>query len=274
MQRNIRSTVLVGFGFLLGVFAPLAWGTLATQAQTQANCLNFPETGFSVCGKFKDYWQQHGGLAQQGFPISGEFIETSALNGRPYTVQYFERAVFELHPENQPPNDVLLSQLGTYLGKANYVPGFPSTPGATPFYENRNDPVGTLKSFYNAITRKEYERAYSYFNGAPNPLPDLAPPYNQFVQGYADTTLVTLAVGKVTVGAGAGNLFANFSAVVTATHTDGSTHTFAGCYVMHRVNDGISPNPDDVLWHIYSANLSEVPANSSLDTLLAQPCNP
>jgi branched-chain amino acid transport system substrate-binding protein len=29
-------------------------------------------------------------------------------------VQYFERAVFELHPENQAPNDVLLSQLGTF----------------------------------------------------------------------------------------------------------------------------------------------------------------
>ncbi|MFL5735444.1 MAG: alpha/beta fold hydrolase, partial [Chloroflexia bacterium] len=36
------------------------------------------------------------------------------LNGKPYTVQYFERAVFELHPENAAPYDVLLSQLGTF----------------------------------------------------------------------------------------------------------------------------------------------------------------
>jgi hypothetical protein len=28
-------------------------------------------------------------------------------------VQYFERAVFEHHPENAAPNDVLLSLLGT-----------------------------------------------------------------------------------------------------------------------------------------------------------------
>lgn len=31
-----------------------------------------------------------------------------------YTVQYFERAVFEYHPEKQVPFDVLLSQLGTF----------------------------------------------------------------------------------------------------------------------------------------------------------------
>ena len=58
---------------------------------------------------FLDYWNAHGGLAQQGFPISEEFVEKSDLNGQEYTVQYFERAVFEMHPENQPPYDVLLS---------------------------------------------------------------------------------------------------------------------------------------------------------------------
>jgi hypothetical protein len=59
-------------------------------------------------------------LAQQGYPISDEFTEVSDLNGQPYTVQYFERAVFEDHPENQPPNDILLSQLGTFQHKAKY----------------------------------------------------------------------------------------------------------------------------------------------------------
>jgi hypothetical protein len=35
-------------------------------------------------------------------------------------VQYFERAVFEYHPENAAPNDVLLSQLGTFRYKQQY----------------------------------------------------------------------------------------------------------------------------------------------------------
>src|SRR4051812_30859431 len=81
-------------------------------AHAQTNCRTFPVTGKTVCGKFLAYWDEHGGLAQQGYPISGEFSEVSDVDGKTYTVQYFERSVFELHPNNQPPYDVLLSLLG------------------------------------------------------------------------------------------------------------------------------------------------------------------
>ncbi len=46
-----------------------------------------------------------------GFPIS-EALQERAADGKTYTVQYFERARFELHPENAPPYDVLLGHLG------------------------------------------------------------------------------------------------------------------------------------------------------------------
>src|SRR4029078_543512 len=82
----------------------------------------FQETKKTLGGLFFDYWTTHGGLRQQGYPISEEFAEVSDLNGKPYTVQYFERAVFEYHPENAPPYDVLLSQLGTFQYKAKYTP--------------------------------------------------------------------------------------------------------------------------------------------------------
>jgi hypothetical protein len=227
-----------------------------------------------VCGRFLDYWKSHGGLAQQGYPLSEEFTETSDLNGRPYTVQYFERAVFEHHPENKSPNDVLLSQLGTYLGEEKYTQGFPATSGQAPFYEDRTDPAAALVSYYNAVNREEYERAYSYFEGAPNPPPSLAPPFAQFVQGYADTASVALAVGKFTTDAGAGNIFAAVPVAIIATHTNGSKETFSGCYIMHRVNDGISDNRNDVLWSIRSAKLAPAAANATLDQMLSQTCAP
>ncbi|MEO8285903.1 MAG: hypothetical protein ABI670_05670 [Chloroflexota bacterium] len=84
------------------------------QAVNNTNARFFPETKHTVGGVFRTYWEQNGGLAQQGFPISEEFTEVSPLDGKSYTVQYFERAVFELHPENKAPFDVLLSQLGTF----------------------------------------------------------------------------------------------------------------------------------------------------------------
>jgi hypothetical protein len=72
----------------------------------------FPETGHTVKNRFLSYWEQHGGLAQQGYPLTDEVQERSDIDGKVYTMQYFERAVFELHPENAPPYDVLLSLLG------------------------------------------------------------------------------------------------------------------------------------------------------------------
>lgn len=52
----------------------------------------FPETGHSLAYGFKEFWENNGGLAIFGYPISEEFVE----NGR--TVQYFERARFEYNP--------------------------------------------------------------------------------------------------------------------------------------------------------------------------------
>jgi hypothetical protein len=90
------------------------------------NPLIFAETRFTVGGSFRSYWEAHGGLAQFGFPLSDEFVEESELDGQPYTVQYFERAVFEWHPENAPPYDILLSQLGTYRLRQVYPEGPPA----------------------------------------------------------------------------------------------------------------------------------------------------
>jgi hypothetical protein len=73
----------------------------------------FGETGKRVGGLFLEYWKSNGGIARQGYPLSEEFKEVSPVNGKTYTVQYFERAVFEWHPENQAPFQVLLSPLGT-----------------------------------------------------------------------------------------------------------------------------------------------------------------
>ncbi|MEO5951233.1 MAG: hypothetical protein ABIQ44_02075, partial [Chloroflexia bacterium] len=82
----------------------------------------FPETGKTIGGLFRKYWESHGGLAIQGYPISEPFTEISDLDGKAYTVQYFQRAVFELHPENPAPYDVLLSQLGTFRYQSKYPP--------------------------------------------------------------------------------------------------------------------------------------------------------
>jgi hypothetical protein len=73
----------------------------------------FPETGHSLSYGFLYYWQHNGGLLQFGYPISEELEEVSATDGVKHTVQYFERARFEYHPENKgTPYETQLGQLG------------------------------------------------------------------------------------------------------------------------------------------------------------------
>ncbi|MEO8288619.1 MAG: hypothetical protein ABI670_19550 [Chloroflexota bacterium] len=72
----------------------------------------FAETRHSLGGEFLDYWRLQGGLERFGYPISEELSETSTTDRRTYTVQYFERARFEFHPDNVEPYRVLLGQLG------------------------------------------------------------------------------------------------------------------------------------------------------------------
>ena len=97
------------------------------------NVVYFPQVGHTLRGAFHNYWERYGGLPQFGYPLTEEFAEGG------YTVQYFERARFEYHPENQPPYDVLLGLLGhtVTVGRAGQAPFLPvqPPPGAIYFPE-------------------------------------------------------------------------------------------------------------------------------------------
>ncbi len=79
----------------------------------------FTQTQHNMRGGFKTYWEQHGGLAQFGYPITEEFQETNPVDGKVYTVQYFERNRFEWHPEFKgTPAEFQLGLLGLQVIKA------------------------------------------------------------------------------------------------------------------------------------------------------------
>jgi len=96
-------------------------GNAPDQHASTTNPRFFPDTGKTIGGTFRTYWETHGGLAQQGYPISNEFQEVSQTDGKTYTVQYFQRAVFEYHPEYAGTKDeVLLSLLGVFYDKKKH----------------------------------------------------------------------------------------------------------------------------------------------------------
>lgn len=103
------------------------WFTFPKNGNT-GRCKVFAETGHAVCGAVLNAWRKSGlkldtrnavseaeSLALFGLPLSDLQTETMA-DGKQYQVQWFERARFELHPENSAPYDVLLGLLGNEVG--------------------------------------------------------------------------------------------------------------------------------------------------------------
>lgn len=117
MSQNVkRGLSIMAALALVGVGLPVASGSYAQSAISRT----FPQTGHTISGKFLTYWDSHGALAQQGYPISEQMQGVSPTDGKTYTMQYFERAVFEAHPENAAPNDVLLALLGVFRYQEKY----------------------------------------------------------------------------------------------------------------------------------------------------------
>lgn len=81
----------------------------------------FKETGHNVSNKYFEFWNSHGGLVALGYPITEERVEVNPAEGKEYTVQYFERSRFELHPEFAgTPYEVQLGQLGAQVYAQKY----------------------------------------------------------------------------------------------------------------------------------------------------------
>ena len=140
-----------------------------------------------------------------------------------------------------------------------------------PRYENRNDALGLLRSYYNAVNRQEYRRAFNYWESNAFAPTFNAAAYRRFVQGYANTVSVALQTGASRSEGAAGSIYTSIPTVLVATHTDGTVHRFSGCYVMRRTRVP-SSNPESAFWHIYSAQMRVTPAGVAASTLLARGC--
>lgn len=144
----------------------------------------------------------------------------------------------------------------------------PTIPPVSPneeHYHDRGSPVSLLASYFNAINRKEYRRAWEYWETPPNPS------FEDFMQGYAETVSVFLMVSPPTfIEGAAGSQYTSIPALMLATHADGSRYAFVGCYVVRRAN------PDagavDEGWSLYDATVHATPNNTTDATLLIRAC--
>lgn len=103
-----------------GLLGTAPFAPVANVAAREPSCAHVAATSHTLCGDFRAYWQNHGldfgdpgmsyreSLALFGYPLSEAFVDPATG----LLTQYFERAIFEFHPENVVPYQVQLKLLG------------------------------------------------------------------------------------------------------------------------------------------------------------------
>lgn len=107
-----------------------------------------------------------------------------------------------------------------------------------PYLDDRSDASAVVRSLYNAVSRKEYARAWDYF-GEAKPAKDFA----EFAKGYEATERVDVETGAVSSEGAAGSIFYNIPVAIRAVDKDGTEKVFAGCYTARQVNGSIQEPP-------------------------------
>lgn len=141
------------------------------------------------------------------------------------------------------------------------------------YLDDRSNPIQLLKSYYNAINRKEYVRAYYYWAQNGNKTTSQPPPYPQFEAGYAKTKAVQLTTGKVNSQGAAGTFYFQVPVKIVATQTNGSKQAFVGCYTIKQPNPAVFGAPPFIPMHIYSAKIQQVPNKANTALLMQRSCS-
>jgi hypothetical protein len=167
---------------------------------------------------------------------------------------------------------VARSGLATACGTANATP-LPWAAGGTSidaaqYIDDRSAGEVVMRSYYNAVNRREYTRAYGYWEPGAAGLAA----FDTFAAGYANTKSVTLLTKPGTTDAGAGQLSYSVPTVVTAANADGSTTIFSGCYKLHLGSPNIQATPPFQPLAIQSARIAQAASGSNPNDLLNSAC--
>jgi hypothetical protein len=169
-QRNFGRVAVYA-----GVIGAMAVSLIPAGAHTASAQGNSRKIGdFNVSGRFLDIWSAHGNdqanTYVNGLPITDVHSEISTENGKAYDTQWFERAKYEAHPENQAPYDVLLGRLGANQvagrGRIDPATGKVSDPADAAFagIDKPADVNGTTKVWFQETRHSVSGKILQYWN--------------------------------------------------------------------------------------------------------------
>ena len=118
------------------------------------------------------------------------------------------------------------------------------------YLDDRSTPEAVISSFYNAIDRHEYARAWSYYQDGEG-----VAAFDAFVKGYETTASVLVSFGQSAQEGAAGSTYYEQPVYLDVTNTDGSHAKFGGCYTLRLVQPANQAEPPFRPLHIVSGKL-------------------
>ena len=140
-----------------------------------------------------------------------------------------------------------------------------TNPAPAGYLDDRSTPSQVIVSLYNAINRREYARAYGYWN---NP----SVPFSAYASGYQDTASVELVFGQITGDPGMSQVFFTVPVMLKTTARNGSQANFAACYIVHEVSQDVLSSPPAMPMGIERGQARPADANVSDAANLATAC--
>ncbi|MEA5079049.1 MAG: hypothetical protein VB013_10815 [Anaerolineaceae bacterium] len=200
------------------------------------------------------------------------FLQPGNFGEPPFDPMFFDQYSPSVVDAGTSDADALASACSTTdltQGLNAEAPGFASVSdiSSSNYLDNRSGAVEVVSSLLNALNRKEYVRAYSYWQDT-KPVGS----YDSYAAGFKDTDTVTAVFGTVNVDAGAGQYYYTVPLGMVVKTTINTTQTFIGCYTLHLSNPGMQGTLPFQPLGITKGTFKQVTNGTDLSPLLASAC--
>ena len=157
----------------------------------------------------------------------------------------------------------------TAVPSATIAPISPGLPDISSliYLDDRSTPAALMLSYFNAINKRSYLQAYSYYThyAALGTL-------DEFSNGYSETQSVSVVFGNISSEGAAGSIYYTVPMVLNATTTANIQQKFAACYVLRLPQPGNYGAPPITPLHIERGTAQSIPLTTQDAAALSFAC--
>ena len=171
-------------------------------------------------------------------------------------------------PAPTPTTEVVSTEAPVTVQTPPVVP-YPPEISPANYLDDRSTAAALILSYYNAVNKQEYLRAYSYWGDPANSVGS----FDAFTNGYLDTDSVAVVIGQISDEGAAGSIYYTVPVVLKVTTTDQAQHKYKACYIARLTQPGNYGAPPISPMNIFNGTAKAISLGTSDADALASACS-